>query len=40
MTDPVSAVVRAYAAFLRARLAVRERVAKSRAIQRLDREDR
>jgi len=38
--DPVSVVVRAYAAFLRARLAARERAVKSRTIRRLDREGR
>ncbi|WP_372673000.1 hypothetical protein [Amycolatopsis kentuckyensis] len=40
MSDPVSAIVRVYAAFLRAREAARERAAKSRTIQRLDREGR
>jgi hypothetical protein len=40
VTDPVSALVRAYAAFLRARLAGREHVAKSHAIRRLDQEGR
>ncbi|WP_290055643.1 hypothetical protein [Amycolatopsis solani] len=40
MADPVSALVRAYAALQRARLVARERAAKSRAIQRLDREAR
>ncbi|WP_279629628.1 hypothetical protein [Amycolatopsis kentuckyensis] len=40
MADPVSAVIRLYAAIQRARLAARERAAKTRTIRRLDREHR